>query len=287
MAPVWLGREFGEVILAVSVLHQGLVELYKLVVSYKVRQYWQALAYVVYGPGLHPASVMPQPLSPLDRLANTVAREPRTLASKVRKEWSGGAQDRLIQSFLLRAVGDNPVTEVSDADVRNVVEIVRDAADRERPGVGRMSRAFEDVLRLGERKGEKIVAALGRIEIQDHDARRWLEERVGPLTGEVSAAELTAQQQEFDRAFVPGVARARREMANALKAAEFKYHRNLHAASAVLAAAEAALVAWAMNIKGWDGVMATVVGFGLLLVVPRGTKSLTDALIAIGGRLKR
>jgi hypothetical protein len=288
-ASAWLGMRFSEVVLAVSVLHQGLVELYKLLFAYKMRQYWQALAYIVYGPTLNPASVTWKP-GPMDRLSNTVARQPRTLAPEVRRAWDGGPQDRLIQSFLLRAVGDSPVTEISDADVRNVVEIVRDAADREKAGAGRVSRTLEELLRLGERRRDRIAAALQGVEGASSDVTAWLQGRIASLAGqdEIGAAQLTVLQQEFDREFVPGIVRARREMGNALKAAEFKYHRNLHAVSAVLAAIEGVVVACLMGIKDRPQfVIAVVIAFGLLLVVPRGTKSLTDAIIAIGGKLKR
>jgi hypothetical protein len=200
------------------------------------------------------------------------------------------AEHRLIQSFLLRAVGDNPVTEISEADVRNVAEVVREAAD---PAARAVSRALEDLVRRGERSTAEVKEALQHAAPQEGPVREWVDRMLRTLSGsDVTVARLVGEQTSFDERFIEGIGRARRELPNALKAAEFDAHRNLHYASMWLAVAEAVIIGFAGGAvakptpKAFDPLSA-MVGFGLLMVLPRGTKSLTDAIVGLGARLKK
>ena len=282
----WAGESFKVFVGSFVVVHQALIELYKLVSRYKMRRYWEALAYVVYGPEMKPDEDREWRPARMDRVRGAFARLPSTLSPKVRSRWSEGSEDRLIQSFLLRAVGDNPVTDISDSDIKNVIEIARQAAEGE---AGEVSRLLEDLVRSGTRSGTEIIATFERLHLTDPRVSEWVTQWIRGLADaqDISAALLVALQNQFDTTFVPGILRAKRELANALKAAEFQYHRNLHGASTVLAAVEGLVISCVLKLGGIDFLISAVVAFGLLLVLPRGSKSLTDAVIAIGSRMKR
>ena len=226
----------------------------------------------------------------MDWLRATREKLPTTLSPTVRKRWESGSEERLIQSFLSRSLGDSPVTEISDADVRNVVDIVRQAAPEE---AGRISRLLDDLVRSATRNSQEIIAAFARLQIQTAALGVWIERWIVPLQGEVNPAVLVAAENSFDAQFVPGTLRARRELGNAVKAAEFQYHRHLHRATLILAVPEAIAVTYLVGVTkqhcwlSWDTLASCVIAYGLLLVAPRMSKSLTDAVIAIGERLRR
>jgi hypothetical protein len=104
---------------------------------------------------------------------------------------------------------------------------------------------------------------------------------------------LEVWRREFIEKHLAGEVRARTELSNALRAAELRYHRTLSRFSQTLAAAEAvgvALLVGQVNIvtspTPLQGVVVGAVTFGALIVTPQGTKSLLDAVIGLGARLK-
>lgn len=148
---------FAELIALFSIVHQAMLELYKLLSRYKMRRYWDALAYVVYGPDARVDAQTPdatnrpdaagyRAVSALKRPIGAFSRMPIDLNERAQRELSRG--DRLIESFLLRAVGDSPVSEISDSDIRNVIEMAREIAGP----AGHISRMFEDLIRAGTRR---------------------------------------------------------------------------------------------------------------------------------------
>ncbi|MCW5893082.1 MAG: hypothetical protein KIT14_21415 [bacterium] len=275
-------------------VHQALVELFKLT-GVKVRRYWEALLYIVYG-SVYGAGEGPRWALLANKPIGTI---PAGLSPELRRDWWDGPQRRLIESFVLRAVGDDPVSDVSDADVQNVTRIALMAAG---PDCREVVEGLDQLIRSGARERGEISIGLEAFTPEDARIRetvaRWLEmlgqvERVNPGL-------LQTWRDAFVEAFVPGVMRAERELANAIKAAEYRYHRQLHWASIAFAAVEAGLVTAMLRNAPLDGPPAAMpdtwsvsampvvflAAFGLLLVAPRVSKSLTDSLVGLGARLR-
>jgi hypothetical protein len=112
-----------------------------------------------------------------------------------------------------------------------------------------------------------------------------------PPGAEFSPGELFIWRSQFNREFLQGVVRAENELGNALKSAEYRYTWYMRVASAVLASLEGMVLA--SNFQPSSllqnplafGVL-WVTATGVLLVLPRGTNSLTEALIGLARRVR-
>ncbi len=288
-----LSTDFLALIAVFAPVHQGLIELFKLT-GVKVRRYWEALLYVVYGNVYGPRETPPSPLL-LNKPMGTI---PAGLTEETRRSWWDGPQRRLIESFVLRAVGDDPVTDISDADIRNVIRIALMAAG---PDCRQIVEGLDDMIRSGVRERADIEAGLAAFTPRDAAVLATVEDwkKTVEKATAVSPALLVAWREAFVEGFVPGVVRAERELGNAIKAAEYRYHRQLHWATVVFALAEAGMIAGLLRngalgklegaAEAWSVTALPVVffaAFGLLLVTPSISKSLTDALVGLGDRLR-
>jgi hypothetical protein len=285
-------------------LHQALIEVYKLTGA-KQRRYWEALMYIVYGPKARGTWWDAFRIVPIS--LNTIEQGSRT-------KWMKGPQKDLIQSFLLRAVGDSPVPDVSQADIQNVTEVARLCAPQ---AIREMSRTLEQMTRA-QLSVDAAKELLLSVDIEDTSTspvegfeRRedWLtrlrqlrQERLDELeemrtrAGEkapamVNTALVTLWQDKFNERFLKGAVRARGELANALKSAEFRYHEVLARWSIALAIVESAVIACvAQRIFGgfalWHLWVMGALAFASMILGSRGSKSLLDAIIGIGSRLK-
>jgi hypothetical protein len=275
----FLNRDFVETVALFAPVHQGAIDAFKLL-GLRSRQYWEALAWVVYGEGW---SKRPGAFT----FCGDAPR--RTLDPQRLARWRSGPQVRLIESFLLRSIGDSPVTELSDADVANASRIARAEAGH----AGRVGAALEEIVRSLPRSSSELVRLLGDLREEGPDAQpevnEQLEEwrRAAESSPDVIPAELLVWRAQFNERFLPGVVRAEVELPNALKSAEYRYHWYLRVASATLAVAEGAIIAWGLNFTGTTLALGWFVAAGALLVLPQGTKSLTDALLGIGRRFRR
>jgi hypothetical protein len=310
MDPLWanIAGIIGLVTVFIPV-HQAILEVYKLTGA-KQRRYWEALVYIVYGPRGRPT------------WADTVRIVPVSLdalAQGSRTKWMKGPQVDLIQSFLLRAVGDSPVPDVSDADIRNVIEVARLSAPWP---IQQLSRMLEQMTRA-QMSADTAEALIDSVVIDNAENQplegfeshaewtarvremieRWrdalndVRERAAE-TGDppiVNAAMMMLWEEAFNERFLKGAVRARRELANALKAAEFRYHEVLFRWSTVLAVAEAVVLAWMTQalfgttttpFKPWHLWAVGAMAFAATILGSRGSKSLLDAIIGIGSRLK-
>jgi hypothetical protein len=111
----------------------------------------------------------------------------------------------------------------------------------------------------------------------------------------VNAAMVMLWEEAFNERFLKGAVRARRELANTLKAAEFRYHEVLFRWSTALAVVEAVVIAWMtqalfgtreMPFQLWHLWAIGTMTFAATILGSRGSKSLLDAIIGIGSRLK-
>jgi hypothetical protein len=284
-------------------VHQAVIELYKLLGA-KRRRYWEALVYIVYGPD---ALTVSGPGAVVDRFSVV----PRGLDKLgVRGQWMSGSQRDLIQGFLLRALGTSPVADVSDADMRNVVEIARLSAPEP---IRQLSRSFEAMARTQTTVGAARQILQGiRIEpdhpqpVEGYEEDAWVEDLRKFLADDVlavlpqapadqdrvvNAAVLLRWEDRLHEQFLRGAVRGRRELANALKAAEFRYQNALHWWSMVIAAVEAVLLAYVTHfffkVMGWELIMVGALTFAAMVLGSQGSKSVLDAIIGIGARLKR
>ena len=280
-----LNQQLVELVLALSLFHQAIVELFKFLSKSKARHYYQALAYIVYGP-LRAFGWTQSSAHVVRSLFRKQWLVPADLGAGGQAEWAQGPQARLIESFLLRSVGDSPVTELSDADVENVARIARLKASSE---VRRTIDLLESLLARGTSTRTEVVQALKTIKAKGVVGREisgWiahLQESEVPV-----GALLEVWRREFIEKHLAGEVRARTELSNALRAAELRYHRTLARFSQTLALAEA--IGVALVLGGQDHYLekavAGAVAFGALIVTPQGTKSLLDAVIGLGARLK-
>jgi len=285
-------------------IHQAIIEIYKLWGT-KARRYWEALAYIVYGPELKPGDLQEWRRSWPDAVKGFFFSVPTTLHPRFRKEWGHGPQARLIQSFLIRAIGDSPVTEISDADVKNVAQIARMVRPKK---IRRVSELLDEMIRSVPTKLDVAIAqleALPKENEENEDITPKENEEVTALIGTwIKKLEDMKRQNisetvvpgffmiwrnQFVERFLPGIIRAEKELANAIKASEFRYHRELAWVSAGFAALEAILIsAFLVSPQPRLSWFLTSIAFaaGALILAPRGTKSLLDAVIGIGSRLK-
>ncbi|MGH7304911.1 MAG: hypothetical protein ACRELZ_16635 [Candidatus Rokuibacteriota bacterium] len=290
-------------------VHQALLEVYKLTGA-KQRRYWEALVYIVYGPKGRPT------------WADTVRIVPvslDTLDQGSRNKWMNGPQVDLIQSFLLRAVGDSPVPDVSDADIRNVTEVARMSAPRP---IQQLSRMLEQMTRA-QLSVDTADALIASVPIEDGQTQpvegferpadwvallrevvqRWRDALKAAREQAVKAgspaivnpAMVILWEEAFNERFLKGAVRARRELANALKSAEFRYHEVLFRWSTVLAVVEGVVIAWMTQqlfgkatapFEWWHLWAVGGLAFAAMILGSRGSKSLLDAVIGIGTRLK-
>jgi hypothetical protein len=201
----------------------------------------------------------------------------------------------------LRGVGDSPVTDVSDADVRNVIQVARFAemnqGDR---GVAVTSELLDELLRTAPHNATFVVQQLLRITQEYPTSRvvallnKWKSDlSTLPSPSDVKPATLTIWRTELNQQYFQAILRAERELPNALKAAEFQYVRHLAKFSSLAAAIEAlfvttilaSLTSCSIPLAWYDYVLALILSFRVLATVPRGTKSLLDAVIGLGKRM--
>lgn len=284
----WIG-DVGLLTLLFIPVHQGLIELYKLLGA-KVRRYYEALAWIVYGHDTPSSDPEVKPVGLMEGFRTGARLVPEELGPACRRDWVRGVQRRLIESFVLRAVGDSPVAEVSDADIENVVAVVRAAAP---PEVRRTVEVLEGLLESGISDPEAAARALGGIEPKgrvEDEVRGWIAELTDAATsGRSIGPLLAAWRRSFLERHLPGELRARTGLASALKSAELRYHRDLARVSGALAAVEA--IAVCLFVGVFEGGIAVflvtaLVPFGVLLLAPRVTKALLDAVIGVGTRLR-
>ena len=292
------------------VFHQTIVELFKLT-GVKSRRYWEALAYIVYGPTLSKkgkkqkkywwhdvASGSPSTIDPFFQGKGGDDKDrPYTTP-----------QERLIQGFLLRGVGDSPVTDISDSDIRNVIQVIRFAElNQGDKGLARISELLDELIRTAPHSSTFLIQQVSHIK-QEHPRSRvteLLDEWIATLSADASSdnvkpAALAIWRAELNQRYFQAILRAERELANALKSAEFQYVSHLSWFSSGTALIEALLVPvvlWSISnstnssgyetsLKIHDYLIAFILSFGVLATAPRGTKSLLDAVIGLGNRMK-
>lgn len=275
----FLSREFLEFVGSFTLVHQALIDLFKLT-GIRARRYAEALAYIVFG------RTTPPPGAVARRRSFVMwGALPANWPAAVFGSWQEGPEATLIQSFLLRTVGDSPVADVSDSDIENAVRIARRVAG---PELERASLLLDELVRRGVTKADDIAMALGSLSPTSAPlvalVQRWLGEIAGQPV--ISVALLADWRRELNQRLIPGVERAQAELANALKAAEYRYHGELHLCSLALAIIEGAAIGCLSASDSSEMLLNGIVAAGLLLVLPRGTKSLTDALLGIGARLR-
>jgi hypothetical protein len=266
----FLDQTFMQYVVLFTPVHQALLEVFKQF-GLRARQYWEALAYIVYG----------EDWAKGGRRWTFTTHVPNSIGT-IGKEWANGPQGRLIESFLLRSVGDTPSTDLSDADIANTARVARLAAGH----AGRVGGVLDDLVRVVPRSSQELVRVLEALQEDGGDRavneqlRAWAD--LARDEPDVSPARLLVWRAQFNQKFLPGVIRAEVELPNALKSAEYRYHWYLRWASMVLAAIEGLVIAaaWAFNPFAW------LVAAGLLFVFPQATKSLTDALVGIGKRFR-
>lgn len=296
-----------EILGAFVVLHQAIVELFKLT-GVKSRRYWEALAYIVYGPTLSQGGK-----KQARRLRSDVfSSQPSTIdpfflgerADRTTRPYTS-PQERLIQSFLLRGVGDSPVTDVSDADIRNVIQVVRLAElNQGDSGLAVTSELLDELLRTAPHDPAFIAQQFLHIK-QEHPTSilislldKWISDLPSLLVqGNVKPATLAVWRAELNQQYFQAILRAERELPNALKAAEFQYVRHLGKFSLLTAGIGAISVTVLLagleadsklkvSLDWYDYLIAFGLSAGVLATVPRGTKSLLDAVIGLGNRMK-
>lgn len=348
-------------------VHQALIELVKKVTGARIRRYWEALVFIVYGrmpESLGPAdygqlkvalSSPPEGAGPLRAppdqpgagaaksmaatkskdeapaedmtathqardlarskrqgtslglragLASPASRVPKELGVDLRKRWAAGSERQLIESFTLRAVGDEPATEISEADIENVVRIARLAAPVE---VRRTVETLNSLTEGGVSDPDQAARALELIEPKGA-LTETIDGWITALTAQPPKSQPVAQMLAgWRRALIeenlPAELRVRVDLGNALKAAEFRYHSDINRWSTLLAVLEGALIGTlslgmviaadpeagiprALTVQGGHAFLIGLISFGFLLVLPRATKSLTDMILGLGERLK-
>lgn len=282
-------ERLGFLILLFIPVHWGVIELYKLWGA-KVRRYYEALAWIVYGEETPQEDPEARPVGWVEGFRTGARLVPEELGPVCRRDWVAGAQRRLIESFVLRALGDSPVAEVSDADIENVVEIVRAAAP---PEVRRAVEVLDGLLEAGVAEPEAAARALREIEPPGRLRERiegWAEalEEASAKDRSVGAS-LDAWRRWTLEWHLPGELRARTGLANALKSAELRYHRDVARASGILVGIEAVALTWFVGaLEGGVPIflVAAFVPFGVLLLAPKVVKSLVDAVAGVGARLR-
>lgn len=260
-------------------VHQALIELFKLLSRMKQRRFYQQLAYIVFGD----STALPTDTRTL--------LNPFPVASK---KWRAGPQGRLIEAFLARGIGDDPVSEISDADVENVSRIVRLEASND---VRHLLHLLDQLLG-GRFKDGKIAADLLKKfkdeHTDDNQLQQTLEDWIPQLKDrdeQTATVLLYHWREHIIEEYVKGEKRAHTELGNAMKAAEYRYHNDVGSASFVLAILESVAVLGLVQADiSCPNVGFTVFAFflilGTLLLAPRGTKALLDAVIGIGAKLK-
>ncbi len=319
-------------ITAVVAFHQAAVEVFKLLSKSKARNYYDALAYIVYGPSDEPfvasakrvlASLVSKPaLVPLrvqvDLRQQTLSRIPASgpgeLAAPTAElsadaapsqaiserspdttvgqssDWVDGIEGRLIESFLLRSVGDDPVAEISDRDVENVANVARLGAPAD---VRRTIEWLDSLIARGTTDPAAAADALAKIPAGPElkkEIQAWVRALRSKQPPRAVGALLEAWRAEFVERHLPAEVRARMELGNAFRAAEYRYHRVVHRFSFALAAVEAGLIAWGLTANGGASAWVTALAggalaFGVLSVAPPAGKSLLDAVMGLGKRL--
>ncbi len=277
-------------------LHQALIEVFKLTGA-KTRRYWEALAYIVYGPTLTKSGEVRSRHNAKDM----IARFPTTVEEDLRSDkLPTTPQERLIQSFLLRGVGDSPVTDISDSDVKNVIQVIRFLDMQDRPGIGFACELLDDLLRTIPHSGSFVDQRIQqlRAKFQDYQpvmelTQNWLDDLATQKNpAEVKPAVLVMWRNELNLRYSPAVLRAERELPNVLKAAEFQYVQQLSIVSAILAFAETIVIALVYRemigteFRSLDLFVIVPLSFGALVTLPRGTKSIIDAIMGLGNRLR-
>lgn len=285
------------ILTALVPFHQAIVEVFKLT-GVQSRRYWEALAYIVYGPTLTSDKTRRKKKyrDAVSSVPSTI--DPLLINSKVQTT----PQERLIESFLLRGVGDSPVTDISDSDIQNMIQVIRFAemqqGDR---GLAFASELLDELIRTVPHTSDFLIHRLTQLRRDNPHSRvgelidKWVSELQTTAPGkspkEVRPAVLFIWRNELNLAYFPAILRAERELPNALKAAEFQYVRHLSRFSSGVAGIEAMLAVMMLNklqdtLKMLDLGIALVLCFGVLVSVPRGTKSLLDAVIGLGNRMK-
>ncbi|MEQ1794314.1 MAG: hypothetical protein ABL970_09010 [Nitrospira sp.] len=279
--------------------HQSVVEIFKLTGT-KTRRYWEALAYIIYGPTL--SSGKPQNKS---KYMPTISSFPATIDPLLRdNDAHTTPQERLIQSFLLRGVGDSPVTDISDSDVKNVIQVIRFATMKKDPGLSFASELIDELIRTAPHSPTFLTQRFSSL-LKDYPdsqpvrtlTRKWIEEidalRATSAQLDIKPAILFMWRNELNLKFFPAILRAERELPNALKAAEFQYVSHLSRFSSSIAGAEALIISGLFTglqkEACWlslDTIAVLALSFGALITAPRGTKSLLDAVIGLGNRMK-
>lgn len=284
-------KDAGMLTLLFIPIHQAGVEIFKLFGT-KTKEYFEALKYIVFGPEKEKEKLRANYADSLkywlgERWFSELGRTPRELDPGVRGKWVSGPEARLIESFLLRSLGDSPVSEISDSDIKNVVRIARQSAPEE---VQKAIEALEYLLAKKQNDPKKALEVLKLAEPKGKlagDIKEWTD-KLKTLDAKDGTVEIHLDQ--WRRAtvekYLPGELRAKNELANALKSAEFRYHQTLFWFSTLLAAAESLVISRITDASGLVVFAVFLVSFGALILAPRGTKSLLDAIVGIGSRLK-
>lgn len=281
-------------------VHQSIVEIFKLTGA-KPRRYWEALAYIIYGPS--DAKNEPWSTRYRRKFKYAASRFPFS-AEPLLKGYEAHTtpQERLIESFLLRGVGDSPITDISDSDVKNVIQVIRFAKMHDDPGLAFISELVDELIRTAPHNPQFLNQRISRI-LSDYPkseavrtlTNKWIKDIKDLLAAnaqsDIKPAILFMWRNELNLKYLPAILRAERELPNALKAAEFQYVRHLSLFSTVLAAIEAFIITGLFTSlqshPSWsDWIVVLLLSFGALITTPRGTKSLLDAVIGLGNRMK-
>lgn len=219
---------------------------------------------------------------------------PATLGAGIQREWVSGAQRNIVEAFALRALGDSPVAEISDADIQNVIQVVRQAAPI---AVRRTIETLNMLLEGTEKSREAVVSVLERIspqgELKDTIAA-WIRDLNGSDALPVNVV-VAGWRRDLIETHLIGEIRARVDLANSLKSAEYRYHGDIRRASAVLAAVESVLLMLMLSggnlldVTKPTGVNLMLVGlmcFGFLVVLSQASKSVLDIIVGFAGRIK-
>ena len=270
-----------------SIFHQAIIELAKSLFGIRTRQYYRAMNYVVYGETA--AAALPV------RISSSFLTVPYDIQS--RERWRTGAVSHLVDSFILRGLGDKDETEITDADIRNVVSVVRES----HPGQGAVLELLDLLIRREEDDTEPVRRLLGERRREAGSAgepdwsRRvgeWIDALPPNQKDDTLPVRLSVWRDRFVHDYLPGEMRARSGLRNALKAAEYRYHHAVAQITLILALFEsiAILRLLASESKAVDptyvAVGVFIASFGALNVVPRGTKSLLDLIMGLGSRIR-
>jgi hypothetical protein len=193
----------------------------------------------------------------------------------------------------LRAVGDNPVSEISDSDIQNVIRVVRLRAPKP---VRHTIESLNAMIETGEKSRDNVTRILSTIEPGPlrPTIQGWLTELKQGTEAPVQLL-LGSWRRELIETNLSAELRARVDLGNSLKSAEYRYHQDIRRASVIIAVVEGiSLGALAGNGQLADlGTFSTldawifgILCFGFLLVLPQATKGILDIITGLATRIK-